>query len=97
MRSLWTRHALERLAEIEEFIALDAPERAAEFAHELMDQVDRLEHHPDLGRSVPEDAENLRRELIHQGYRIIYRVDANQIYVLSVFEGSRLVRPEDLK
>lgn len=57
-----------------------------------MDQADTLAKFPESGRAVPEDEERLRRELIFEGYRIIYRVENTVVYILSVFEGSRLIR-----
>ena len=62
-----------------------------------MDQADSLSEFPESGRVVPEDEEQLRRELIYQGYRIIYRLMEKNVYILSVFEGSRLIRSDDLK
>ena len=97
MRIVWTERARNRLAEVEEYIAHDAPERAVSFVLELLEQADTLAGFPDAGRLVPEDEERLRRELIHEGYRIIYRVDGDRVYILSVFEGSRLIRVADLK
>lgn len=97
MKVVWTRRALTRLGEIEDYIAADSPVRAASFVSELMDRAEALAGLPESGRVVPEDEERLRRELIHEGYRIIYRVDGGSICVLSVFEGTRLVRADDLK
>lgn len=97
MKVIWTMKALTRLTEIEDYIAADSPTRAISFVSELMDQADRLAKFPESGRLVPEDDEQLRHEIIHEGYRIIYQIEKNAVYVLSVFEGSRLIRSDDLK
>ncbi len=97
MKVVWTRKAYTRLAEIEDYIATDAPERACSFVSELIDRADTLAKFSEAGRLVPEDSERLRRELIHEGYRIIYRIEDNAVYILSVFEGSRLTRDDDFK
>jgi toxin ParE1/3/4 len=97
MKIIWTELARDRLVEIEEFIAQDSPDRAVTFVSELIDQAQTLVDFPEAGRIVPEDEEHIRRELIHEGYRILYRVENKTIYILSVFEGSRLMRVEDLK
>lgn len=97
MKVHWTQKALSRLEEIEDYIATDSPARATRFISELIDQADQLSRFPESGRIVPEDEDQLRRELVHDGYRIIYRIHNNSIYILSVFEGSRLIRVEDLK
>jgi toxin ParE1/3/4 len=83
--------------EVEEYIAQDAPERAVSFVLELLEQTEKLANFPDAGRIVPEDERQTARELIHEGYRIIYRIEGTSIYILSVFEGSRLLRVGDLK
>jgi toxin ParE1/3/4 len=97
MKVVWTEPARDRLVEVEEYIAQDSPERAVSFVLELMEQVDKLADFPESGRVVPEDEEQIRREVIHEGYRIIYRVNGTSVYILSVFEGSRLIRKDDLK
>jgi plasmid stabilization system protein ParE len=49
---------------------------------------------PLSGRKVPEyDAEDIR-ELIEKSYRIIYRIKPDQIDVLAVIHGARLL-PDD--
>ena len=97
MKVIWTIKALTRLTEIEDFIATDSPSRAISFVSELMDQTDRLAKFPNSGRLVPEDEEQLRYEVIFESYRIIYQIENDAVYILSVFEGSRLIRPDDLK
>lgn len=97
MKVIWTHKALSRLEEVEIYIAADSPARAISFVTELMDQADTLAKFPKSGRVVPEDEEQIRRELIHEGYRIIYRIDSDFVYILSVFEGSRLIRMDDIK
>ncbi|MGK5082380.1 type II toxin-antitoxin system RelE/ParE family toxin [Bdellovibrionota bacterium FG-1] len=97
MKVVWTEPARDRLVEIEDFIAQDSPDRAVSFVLELIEQADKLVDFPDSGRFVPEDEKQVARELIYEGYRIIYCVRERSVYVLSVFEGSRLFRPTDLK
>ncbi len=49
-----------------------------------------LEIFPDLGRKVPEAEEREDvRELIFQGYRIIYLRQTDFIYIVAVIHGSR--------
>jgi len=51
--------------------------------------VEGLRGFPNLGRSVPEaDREDIR-EIIFQGYRIIYQTTADHLLVLTVLHGSR--------
>ena len=97
MKVIWSEPALDRLAEIEEYIAQDSSERAESFVLELVEQTDKLTKFPKSGRIVSEDEKQTVRELIHEGYRILYKIMDGSVYVLSVFEGSRLIRITDLK
>lgn len=94
----WTAESLERLSEIEEFIARDCPERAVRFVELIIDHAeDILPHNHLAGRIVPEIGNPLIRELILKGYRIVYQIKPNCIEMLSVFEGHRLLRSTDLQ
>jgi plasmid stabilization system protein ParE len=44
---------------------------------------------PYLGAAVPEYDDDSIRELLEQAYRIIYRVRADRIDILSIVHGSR--------
>ena len=93
MKILWTREALRQLTEIEDFIAKDNAERAANFVDEIVDYAESvLSSEPRIGRMVPEIANPDIRELIFKKYRIVYRVNKNNVEILTVFEGHRLLR-----
>lgn len=63
----------------------------------IIDATDKLEDHPRIGPRVPEtDQRDDIRELIVQGYRIIYLVADEEIQILTVIHGGRdLVWRED--
>jgi len=44
---------------------------------------------PRLGRVVPEVQDENIRELMHQHYRIIYRIAGERIEILTIVHGSR--------
>jgi addiction module RelE/StbE family toxin len=96
MRVIWTEQAAERLREIEVFVARDDPQAAARLIDRLIDQGDALTRHPDRGRRLPELPDSGLRELIVGNYRIVYRRTMEAVEVLTVFEGHRLLRPEEL-
>ena len=54
MKVVWAAEALERLAEIEAFIARDSPQRAKQFVARLIQRGESLAHSPKRGRLVPE-------------------------------------------
>ncbi len=96
MQIIWTREAVDRLAEIEEYIFKDSHERAIRFVDYLIDQGKAIKDHPKSERVVPEVGNENMRELIVRKYRIIYRVSKKRIEILSIFEGHRLLRFEEL-
>lgn len=57
-----------------------------------------LQAHPEIGRPVPEaeDREDVR-ELIFQSYRIVYLLEPEQVYILTVIHGSRDLAGQEKK
>jgi toxin ParE1/3/4 len=51
---------------------------------------------PQIGREVPEFEQEDLRELFVHSHRLIYRVHENQVVVLRVWHGARLLRESDL-
>lgn len=92
MRILWAQEALEQLTDIEDYIAGDSPARAAKFIDQLIEHTLLLSDQPRLGRIVPEISNPDIRELIFKKYRIVYRIKADHIEILTVFEGHMLLR-----
>lgn len=84
MRVLWTERALARLQQLHDHIARDQPLNARRTIARLLDHDAQLAAHPRSGRTVPEYDDPDLRELIDAPYRIVYRVEAMQVVVLSV-------------
>ena len=97
MTVIWTREALEKLSEIEEFIGTDSPERAEIFINYLIERGESIAQNPKIGRTVPEILNPDIREIIVKKYRIVYRIKKETIEILTVFEGHRLLRIDELK
>lgn len=86
----WTEPALDDLEGIQTYIAKDSAYYARQFIERLFEAAKKLEDFPEIGRHVPEAEErNDIRELIFQGYRIIYLAQANTVSVITVIHGSR--------
>ncbi len=96
MTVVWTLQALDRLAEIEAFIAEDDPIAAEQHTERLIARAEILEKHPRIGRVVPEAPGGELRELLEGHYRIVYRLRGERVEILTVFEGHRLMPEEDL-
>jgi len=90
MQVRWTEPALDDLSGIQSYIAKDSPFYARQFIERIFDVAQHLADHPEIGRKVPE-AENRDdvRELIFQGYRIMYLRQPDQVVILTVIHGSR--------
>lgn len=88
MPVIWTERALRRLQELHDYIARDQPINARRVIHRLLARGEQLAHQPRSGRVVPEYDDAAVRELIDVPYRIVYFVDADTVYVLSVRHGA---------
>jgi addiction module RelE/StbE family toxin len=97
MKVRWTHEALLRLFEIEDFISQDSPDRARIFIDQIIEHAESLSDNPLSGRTVPEISNPDIRELIFKKYRIVYRIAGNRLDILTVFEGHRLLRSDEIK
>jgi toxin ParE1/3/4 len=88
---IWTIKAEKGLQAIFEFIALDSPIYAERFVTKLVTSTEhQLGLEPKQGRYVPELANtpiHFLRELIIDGYRVIYREDDSACVILTVMSG----------
>ena len=96
MKVAWTDQALNRLAAIREHVAQDNPAAALRLVASLVERVDSLSRFSRRGRLVPVHAAQGLRELIDGNFRIVYRVRAGTVEILTVFERHRLFSDEDL-
>jgi plasmid stabilization system protein ParE len=96
VKIVWTATAVARLEEIEDYIAADDPEAARRFVDALIEAGDDLADSPHRGRAVPELPAGGLREVIHQRYRIVYRVSGTRIEILTVVEGHRRLAEDEL-
>lgn len=91
MKVIWSQRALQDVEHIRDYIALDSPAYARPFIERLLYATRHLPQFPQSGRAMPEASNPNIREVIYQGYRIIYRVRAETIEIVMVIHGSRNV------
>ncbi|MCK5612716.1 type II toxin-antitoxin system RelE/ParE family toxin [Candidatus Pacearchaeota archaeon] len=92
MKLIWTEPAVNSLQTLHDYIAKDNAFYAIRFIDRLTMAAERIPEFPLKGRQVPEtDDENIR-EMIFQGYRIIYRIQSENAEILAVVHGSRDLR-----
>jgi toxin ParE1/3/4 len=77
-----------------DYISQDNPSNAAEFVSEIEERVNGLSIFPERNPVIPE-GELLKseeyRHVIYKKYRIIYRIRDENVYVLRIFHGSKLL------
>lgn len=88
----WAEIAVGDLEEIAVFIALDSAPDVERLVRRLEERASALESSLERGRIVPELARfQIRtwRELVIRPYRLVYRVEADTVVVLAVFDARR--------
>ena len=91
---IWSPAALEDVDAIAEYISRDSPDQAALFVDRLIEKTDRLESFPLSGRVIPEIGNESCREIIYGSYRIMYRIEADQVWITGIVHGARDWRPK---
>ena len=61
------------------------------FTKAIIEHIQVLSNHPDLGRVVPEFEQEHIREIIHKPFRVIYQRNTNSIEIIRVWRGARLL------
>ncbi len=89
MKVCWTDHAKQQLAGIHDHIALDSARYALRVVARLTRRSQQIARFPKSGRRVPELNREDIREVIETPYRIIYRILADRIDVLTVFHAAQ--------
>ncbi|MBK8290077.1 MAG: type II toxin-antitoxin system RelE/ParE family toxin [Flammeovirgaceae bacterium] len=88
----WTLQALDDIESIAAFIVRDSEYFALIQTEIFFSRAEILETFPLAGRVVPEQAEEVIRELIEGNYRIIYRVvSETRVDILTVHASQRLL------
>jgi len=91
---LWALVAERDLLGVIDFIADDDPGTALEILHKIEAGTSILDHSPSRGRIVPEllrHGISRYRETVIKPWRVIYRIEAKTVCVLSVIDGRRHV------
>ena len=88
---LWSPQALRDLESNREYIARDSALYADLVVRRIVAGVDRLASFPESGRVVPERGDPQIREVIVRPYRIVYRRQAAEVEIVTVFRASRLL------
>jgi toxin ParE1/3/4 len=86
MNIVWSRRAIRHLERLRDFIARDSDLNASKVAGRILEAVDLLEAHPELGR--PGRVLGTRELVIPDTpYIIPYRVKGDRLELIAVFHG----------
>lgn len=89
MKVIWTPRAQLRIQEIHDHIALDQPGNAVRWVSQILGRGEQIGSQPRSGRIVPEYQRDDIREIFEGSYRIVYRILAERIDVLTVRHQAR--------
>jgi toxin ParE1/3/4 len=96
MNIVWSPLAVDRVSEIAAYIAQDKPSAAEQWVKTVFSKVEHLKSSPGIGRIVPEIENSQFKEIIYGNYRIIYRIELEQISVLTVRHGKQILPVEEI-
>lgn len=96
MKIIWSPLAIEKAAEIVDYISQDKPSAAENWINTVFSKVESLELSPEMGRIVPEIENSQFRELIYGNYRIVYRIEQKQISVLTIRHGMQILPVDEI-
>ena len=89
MRVEWSDPASEDLDDLVRYISRDSAFYARRFGQKIVLATRRIREFPESGRMVPEVEDKTLREIIVQGYRVMYRLEPDRVLILAVMHGSR--------
>lgn len=93
MKIVLTDLAYQDLADIQDHYRLEGVESVGvRQVSEILDRIDNLNDHPQLGRVVPEYGLASIREIIHPPYRIVYLIQAEELQVIRIWRSERLLK-----
>lgn len=97
MKIVWSPLALDRASEIADYIAKDKPFAAEKWIEQIFKKIDQLTTSPGLGCVVPGVSSSSLREITYGNYRIIYRIEINQISILTIRHGKQILPIDEIR
>ena len=97
MKIFWSPLAVERLESIFEYISKDDNVAAHKMINRIFKKVESLSKFPERGKKVPEANREEIREVFESNYRIIYRLDAKKLFILTIRNFKQLLLEKDLE
>lgn len=93
MNVSFSKSAISDLKSIKEYyLEQGVPQIGQNFITSIIEHVETLSSHPDIGRVVPELNDESIRELIHSPFRVVYLRESQSIKVIRVWRSERLLK-----
>ncbi len=89
---VWTAEAISDLQAVGEYFERTSSQYASTIVERLYESAERLKEHPKIGRKVPEIGHESVREIIVEGYRLVYQVTEHRIEVITVLHSRQDLR-----
>jgi len=96
MKIIWSPLAIDRASEIAEYIAQDKPDAAEKLINTVFSIVEQLKSSPEIGRIVPEIRNDQFRKIIYGNYRIVYRIEKEQLSILTIRHGKQILPTNEI-
>src|SRR4051794_582679 len=93
---IWDPVAIDDLHEAAAYIDRDSPVAARRLVERILERVEQLIEWPQSGGFIPEDDRKIYRQLIQGNYRIIYRLQADDVLIVAVYHAARLLADDRL-
>ncbi len=85
----WSKEAFCWLKEIHDYIALDNPQAASRVIKGIVQKINLLKEHPEIGYRLEKYLPKHVRVILYGHYRIAYEVDQDRhVSILGIFHGS---------
>jgi plasmid stabilization system protein ParE len=92
----FSRSAVDDLKSIKEYYQeQNVPQIGQDFVVTIIEHIETLSTHPDIGRVVPEFDDDSIRELIHLPFRMVYLPESESVNIIRVRRSERLLKLHD--
>ena len=89
----FSKSAIDDLKSIKEYYQKQSvPQRDQNLVEVIIEHLETITTHPDIGRTVPEFSANSIRELIHSPFRIVYLRESESINIIKIWRSERLLK-----
>jgi len=88
---IWTQRARSDLKDIHSYISEDSPATASTVITAIVEKTGVLTDLPNFGKMTPEFKDETIRETSASSWRIIYRIQDAQIYILAIVHKRRVI------